>query len=89
MNMNPMMSPEKFMAHFGPALQSYLEYQYQKEGHILDMTAAAGEFFSVSYHSVAAAMDALPYTDVAASKTRTTSKKQRIVQKLNSGRDKG
>lgn len=61
--MNQMMSPEQFVAHFAPALQEYLEYQYSKEGHILDMTAASGEFFTVSFHSIHAAMDALRYTE--------------------------
>jgi hypothetical protein len=62
---NPMLSPAKFVEEFGPALQSYLQYQYQKEGHLLDMIPAAAEFFTVSYHSVAAAMDLFNYTEPA------------------------
>jgi hypothetical protein len=73
--MSQMMSPETFVKEFGPALQEYLEYQYRNEGHILDMTAASGEFFTVSYHSVHAAMNALQYTEPTASKGRASSKK--------------
>jgi hypothetical protein len=72
---NPMLSPAKFVEEFGPALQEYLEYQYGKEGHLLDMIPAAGEFFTVSYHSVYAAMDVFEYTSSTTSKSKTTSKK--------------
>ena len=64
--MEHLMTPEKFVAHFAPALQDYLEYQYSKNGHILDLCAASGEFFTVSHHSVLAAMDAIGYTKTTA-----------------------
>ena len=73
--MSQMMSPETFVKEFGPALQEYLEYQYRNEGHILDMCAAAGEYFTVSYTSVGAAMSALQYTEPATPKGRASSKK--------------
>lgn len=59
---NQIISPTDFVRQFGPALQEYLEYQYNKEGHILDLLAASGEFFSVSYHSVGASIELLGYT---------------------------
>lgn len=73
--MDKMVSPEQFVKTFGPALQEYLEYQYRKEGHMLDLLAASGEFFTVSFHSVSAAISTLQYTESTTSKTRTTSKK--------------
>ena len=73
--MSTMMSPETFVKEFGPALQEYLEYQYRNEGHILDMCAAAGEYFTVSYTSIGAAMSALQYTEPVTSKRNSTSKK--------------
>lgn len=73
--MSQMMSPERFVNEFAPALQEYLEYQYRQEGHILDMCAAAGEYFTVSYTSINAALTAVEYTEPATSKRKTTSKK--------------
>lgn len=61
--MKSMMSPEQFVKEFSIALQDYLEYQYRDQGHLLDFLAASGEFFSVSYHSVSAAMNVLDYTE--------------------------
>ena len=73
--MEHLMTPEKFVTHFAPALQDYLEYQYSKNGHILDLCAASGEFFTVSYNSVGAAIPILDYTETVTSKGRTTPKK--------------
>jgi hypothetical protein len=70
-----MMSPERFVNEFAPALQEYLEYQYRNEGHILDMCAAAGEYFTVSFTSVSAALSAVEYTEPTTSKGRASSKK--------------
>lgn len=68
-------TPAQFVETFGPALQDYLEYQYRESGHILDMMAASGEFFTVSYNSVGAAIPILDYTETVTSKGRTTPKK--------------
>ena len=73
--MSQMMSPERFVNEFAPALQEYLEYQYRNEGHILDMCAAAGEYFTVSFTSVSAALSAVEYTEPTTSKGRASSKK--------------
>lgn len=72
--MSQMMSPKKFVENFAPALEEYLEYQYRQEGHILDMCAAAGEYFTVSYTSIDAALAAVEYTEPAATKSAKTKK---------------
>lgn len=59
---NQIVSTADFVKQFGPALQEYLEYQYKKDGHILDLMASAAEFFSVSCHSVSASIELLGYT---------------------------
>lgn len=59
---NQIVTPKDFVEALAPALQEYLEYQYDKNGHILDLLAASGEFFSVSYHSVSASIELLGYT---------------------------
>lgn len=64
--MKAMMSPKQFVEEFSGALQDYLEYQYRDQGHLLDLIAASGEFFSVSYHSVSSAMNILDYTETTA-----------------------
>lgn len=72
--MSQMMSPERFVNEFAPALQEYLEYQYREQGHLLDMCAAAGEYFTVSYTAVNAALAAVGYTEPAATKSAKTKK---------------
>jgi hypothetical protein len=75
--MSQMMSPERFVNEFAPALQEYLEYQYRNEGHILDMCAAAGEYFTVSFSSISAALNAVEYTEFTSSKGDVPQKKKR------------
>ena len=66
--MSHMVTPEQFVQAFGPALEEYLEQQFRKDGHILDMLATASEFFGVSHHSVHAATSLLEYTHTATEK---------------------
>jgi hypothetical protein len=75
--MSQMMSPERFVDEFAPALQEYLEYQYRNEGHILDMIAAAGEYFTVSFSSASAVLNAVQYTETTSSKGDVPQKKKR------------
>jgi len=75
--MSQMMSPERFVNEFAPALQEYLEYQYRKEGHILDMIAAAGEYFTVSFSSASAVLSAVKYTEPTSLTEDVLQKKKR------------
>lgn len=59
-------SVEKFIESYGPALEEYLHCQYNGNGHILDLLAASSEFFSVSLHSVGVTLDLVDYTELAA-----------------------
>jgi hypothetical protein len=55
MNINKDMTPSRFVEVFGPALQEYLEQTYGKDGaYVLDLLPQSAEFFSVSYHAIAA-----------------------------------
>jgi hypothetical protein len=55
MDLNQDMTPKRFLEVFGPALEDYLGQTYGKEGaYVLDLLPQAAEFFSVSYHAVAA-----------------------------------
>lgn len=58
-------TPATFVESYSGALQDYLEMQYQESGHLLDLLAAAGEFFSVSYHSISATIEMFDYTEPA------------------------
>lgn len=59
---NQIVTTKEFVEALAPALQEYLEYQFKKDGHILDLMASAAEFFSVSFHSVSASIELLGYT---------------------------
>jgi len=59
-------TPATFVESYSGALQDYLEMQYQESGHLLDLLAAAGEFFSVSYHSISATIGMFDYTETTA-----------------------
>ena len=66
--MEELVSPDKFLEVFGPALVEHLTCQYKSGGHVLDLLAASSDFFSVSYHSVSAARELFPYNNPVGNK---------------------
>jgi hypothetical protein len=74
MEINRGMTPSRFVEVFGPALQEYLENTYGKDGaYVLDLLPQSAEFFSVSYHTIAA----LEYAEYTSSTGDVPPKKKR------------